>query len=155
MNALRLSLKDEIIRETNTIKIRANLEKIARFAKKVVHDDDSRDRRIRFESSLYRYNSYDKSRKIDDTQNAIHNSNNRDRDRERDRDRNERDRDDRDDSNNNRNRFDYISSNKIKMKCYNCDKKDHYENECRSAFAAQTAMIAQTNNQKKNLDLSM
>jgi hypothetical protein len=97
INALRFNLRDEIIRRiirNESLESRAKLEEIARMIEKMMHDDDSKNRRSRIERDTHRYSSYDRFKRSDNAQKAIHNSNDRDRDRERDHDRDARDRDD-------------------------------------------------------------
>lgn len=158
INALRFNLRDEIIRRiirNESLESRAKLEEIARMIEKMMHDDDSKNRRSRIERDTHRYSSYDRFKRSDNAQKAIHNSNDRDRDRERDHDRDARDRDDRNDSRVNRCRFENSSQNKFKIKCYHCEKKNHYKSECRfTTSIAQDATTTQSNNQKKVFDFS-
>jgi hypothetical protein len=127
---LHFYLKIAIICRINVIVFRVELKNIARLTKKI-ESISNHIKKIKKSNSFenvkqYRFQSYSRIDRFDfdASQNAIQN-NDRDDDRDR-KNYKERDRENRDD------RFDN-DTNRFQVMCWNCEKRDHYNNDCKKS----------------------
>jgi hypothetical protein len=130
MKTLHFYLKVAIIKQINAIIFRTELKKIARWTKKI-ESISNHIKKIKKSYSIenikqHRFQFYNRVDRIDVnvSQNAIQNNdrnNNRDRKNYKKRDKKNRD-----------DKFDN-DTNRSQMMCWNCEKRDHYNNDCKKS----------------------
>jgi hypothetical protein len=131
MKILHFYLKVAIIKRINAIIFKTELKKIARLTKKIesISNHIKKIKKSYFIENIkqHRFSFYSRANRIDvdASQNAIQN-NNRDDDRDR---KNYKKRD----RKNRENRFDN-DTNRFQMMCWNCEIRDHYNNDWKKSF---------------------